>query len=98
MTIHKLKTELESRTAYRFEIKSYLPQIDKLYLLGLDKKCELHCGVGGGNHPYSIGGTDRRNSCGGFAAPITSFDGLIDWLDAYAKKYGYKPPEQLSIF
>jgi len=105
-TIEELKTELETKTEYRFEIKDGFFG-KELSLIGLNKKSKvtvtLQHNSKTGDLFYSVNGDTKNPLPEGFGYPCGSLELLIAEID-YATRnpdYGYKRivvNKQVSLF
>ena len=101
MTLDELKTELEKRTEYRFEITEYLGK-ETLMLKGLEKKSQIILNFLDFYNPrersINLEGYDERNGYRGFGISSDNINKIIKWLRERAVSYGWKPSnEQISF-
>jgi len=106
MTIEELKTELELKTDFRFEIKDGFFG-KELILIGLNKKSEVKVSVEHNSRTgdlfYSVNGETKNPLPEGFGYPCGTIDETIGELICAARNpdYGYKQPDlnkQISLF
>ena len=105
-TIEELKTELESKTDFRFEFKDGFFG-KELRLLGLNKKSEVKIHLSHytktGELFYSFSARTKSSSYEGFGAPCEIVGLVIEKIEQVVRNadYGYKQPDlnkQISLF
>jgi len=105
MTLSKIKTEIESKTNYRFAVLKDSFYCEALSLIGLPKKQEIKVVTGkreNGTSFISLNGNNQIDGYGGFGIPCDNVGEVIKWLDYEVKQgeYKYTQPnlnEQLSF-
>jgi len=107
MTLDELKAELEKRTEFRFEKKSFLRRRKILSLKGLWKQARIEIDfdcLGRDKLIYvKIKGKRRnkgnkRKKTSGFFTWASDIDEIINNLNIFASCYGWKPSNEQTSF
>jgi hypothetical protein len=100
MTLEELKTILETKTSFKYEIKKPFSR-EEIFVLGLKKSDEISVAFSNyyGTQKRFVGYSYNSGTSGG-GGPCDTVEEVISAIERIYKNFGYEGPrmEQLTLF